>query len=290
VGGGGIDKSDAGEHVGAVCAGAELVARLGQVGAIVYAKDFVGGSGHGGDGFALVSGNFEKVREVELAGGRALGDVAEGGQEKLGVAQVHAGVDLAQSALGGGGVFVFDDAVDVAVLADDASVPGWIEKGGGEEAELAGRGGQQALQGLGGQKGSVAVQNEDFAAACGEFGELFKAATNGVGSAFLLGLEGETQVGEGVGTCSDGGLDGLGLMAYDDGNGRHGQRWKRGKDVVEEGSPAQRKKNFGAGGTHAGALASSEDEGVKRGVHGRKPVLAGEFFVFDAVRLIGVFA
>ena len=225
-------------------------------GAGVDAEDFGLGGFDGGDAGALGAGVFDDVAEVVFALGVVVFDGAEPGEHGGGSGAQDARVAQADGAFGGGGVLVFDDAFDIAVLGDDAAVAGGVGGAHGEEGEadvalLAA--GEHAAQGVGGDEGVVGVEDGDFAIA-----EMGGGLQGRVGGAEAVMLH---DAGPGGGLLADEG--GFGPDHDDDALEDCGATVDQ---MAEHGFARDFVQGFREIGFHAGAEPGGEDDGG--GAHG----------------------
>ena len=137
---------------------------------------------------------------------------------------------------------------------NDAAVAGglgWLGGGEGHGSVLGQVEGDECGEGLGGDEGGVAGEDEEVLVACDR---VFCALDSMTGAA-LLGLVDEVDAG-----CSNGGFDLVGLVT-DDGEDAGGRDdlGCGGDDMSEQGFAADFMQDFGAAGFEAGSLAGGHD-------------------------------
>ncbi len=276
-GAGRVDDRDAREHGLLQQARVQQCAGLGELDAVVDPEDLpvVAADGRA-DAVPGLAQDAEDVGEVLLALAVVGTDLAEGVGEQGAVEGEDARVDLADRALGVGGVLVLDDGRHGAAgVADDASVAGGVGDLGGQHGDGVAVGlvrPREPGQGLAGQQRGVAADDDHGAGDAAA--ELFEGHADGVPGAVLLVLDGGADVGVDAGQVRGDLLPGV----PDDHDEVLGvQLTGGGDDVTDERAPADLVENLGSRRLHAGAFTRCEyDDGCRAvGAHG------------DALRLRG---
>jgi len=201
----------------------------------------------------------DDVRQVEFGLGIRRPQLAQRREQELGTCAIESDVDLADGALLGVGVLVFDDAGDAAAFTDDppescGRIDLGREQGNGGAAALVRA--HQAAKARGREKRQVAVDQQDIA---NEIAQRRRGHAYRVSGSTLFLLAGEeSRVG------SAGSTHRLLLVADDDDDRigtdaaqsieRVGDQWPAGEFV----------EDLRTRGAHARAEAGGEDDGSDR--------------------------
>ena len=176
-----------------------------------------------------------------------------------GVEDVDAGVDLADGALGLGGVALLDDGRDGAVgLTHDAPVAGGVIELGGQQGDgvtalvvL----GQQSLEGRGVQEGDVPAGDDDGPGqVLGQGGQTAGHGPPGAGDLVLVGRDG---VGGDLGEVGD---DGVTLVAHDDDEVMGLEPPGGGDGMIHKAATANPVQDLGSDRSHTSSLACGHDD------------------------------
>lgn len=177
---------------------------------------------------------------------------------------VVAGVDLADFQLLGGGIFVLDDAVELAlVIAQDAAVAGGvIDDGGGERRDGVGAamGFEQFLERFGSDERAVAGEDEDIGIGKEHIVEYVLSLLDSVACSELLFLHDEGDAAFAIEDAAD-----VLLAVADD---KHDWHCTEGSDGLDDpahhGLAGHFVGDLGKVAIHARAFACSEDNRCKR--------------------------
>ncbi|VXC06974.1 hypothetical protein NOCARDAX2BIS_400209 [Nocardioides sp. AX2bis] len=233
-----VDDRHAGTHPALEDAAVELAPDLGQLHPVVGAL----GLAHVGDRVgagvqARLAGQADQVGEVVLALGVVVAQPRQRLEEEVGVEGQDPGVDLGDLALGGRGVLLLDDRLDLAVgVAQHPAVPRRVGHPPREHAHRAVGGGVlvgEGAQGLPGEQGRVAVRDHDRPGHRALGGERVDRDPDRVAGAELLLLHGQQRVGSPLGHVQ---TDQLALVAHDDRDASGVQRPHRRQHVADHGA------------------------------------------------------
>jgi hypothetical protein len=185
---------------------------------------------------------------------------AERGQpaaQRRGIGSDHAGVDLADGALGRAGVLVFDDGGDMALrIAHDTPIAARVGKLGSEHGQRA-MGMHQHAQGRGARQRHVAVKHQ-HARVVGNAGQ---GLHHRMAGAELLRLFGPAQVGHGR-ECR---AHLVAAVAVDDMDRRRSELARDADHPRQHRHPADRLQHLRQSRRlHALALAGGKDHDVQR--------------------------
>ena len=254
-----VHDGDAVLHPAGDDAAVELLAELGELGAVVGPlglRDVL--DEVSADGEAVLAGQAHGVGEVVLALGVVVGDPRQRRDQELGVEGEDPGVDLVDLALLGRGVLLLHDRLDVTLLvAHHAAVAERARHPAAEDAHGA-LGGLvllgEGLEGLPLQQRGVAGSDDDGAG--GRTASLHRDAY-GVAGALLRLLHRQHRAGQQLGDVRP---DLLALVADDrDDAGRldglHGA-----EHVADHGAPGDRVQHLHGLRLHAGAAAGGEHD------------------------------
>ncbi len=171
-----------------------------------------------------------------------------------------AGVDHAQAALVGIGIFLLDDRGHPPLrITNDAPVAAGIVQLCGQHRQAPGRS-QQAAQGGGADQRHVAVQHQHR----GRIGDRRGGLLHGMAGTQALGLFGPVQVG----LVGERGHHLLAFMAMHDVDARRIQPTRGGDDLRKHRLAANRLQDLGPRGAHALAFASGQDDDMQGTCHG----------------------
>ena len=238
--------------------------QLGQLHAVVDAGDQRGvvdvvGAHH----MAVGAHDRDDVGQVQLVLGVVGAQPAQRRAQRGDVEGVHPGVDLGDRLLRRGGVGLFDDADDVAVLgAQHPAVAGRVGQGGGQHRDqrrFGAVGGHQFGQGRGVEQRYVPRGHDDDP---GEvLGQRAEPADHGVTCAQLLFLHGNLHVAVQVpADVEGGGRHAFPVAAHDD----HEMPWRhlrhRVQRMGQHAAPGQGVQHLGSVGLHPGARSCSENQ------------------------------
>ena len=234
--------------------------KLGLLRAAVHAQRFKMRAGvRDLDPEAVGNRHADDVGQVVLALGVVIGQAIQPGFERRGGRGQNAGVDFFDRALRFGGVLVFDDRADLAiVIAHDAPVAGRILKNLGEHGNPLAAGVEQLFQGFGLHQWHVAIKHQgDIILAV--FLEQRLGLQHRVASAELWLLQHETQLGRaGVGV-----LNLFRTMADDDHDLVGVQRPGAVEHMREHRAPGNGVQDLGKIGLHPLAKAGGEYDDIE---------------------------
>ena len=236
---------------------------------------------HRADTMAHAGQSSDDIGEVVLALSVVGGEVAQRRAEQVAAETQDAGVPLFDVEFVGRGVALFDDASDLAVfLADDPAISGRVVEHAGQEGArvlVGDMGGDQLVERVGLEQGSVAGQDDDggvvvviVAVECRHADGCCIART------VLFELLDERHVGPGRRALGDLFRDGLSLVTDHDGGASRLEFLKRMDHVEHHGAPTNEVERLRATRSHARAFPSSEDNcGNTHGSGGRNrtPIL-----------------
>ena len=275
--GGGVDDRHARALVGGHDAPVQFGGQLGQLHPVVDARhqrgvvDVLGPHDP-----AVLPDDRDDVGEVELLLGVVGAQPVQRRAQHLDVERVDAGVDLADGLLRPGGVDLFDDADDLAVLgAQDAAVARRIGQRRGQHRRRGGLGavgGDQLGQRVGVQQRNVARGHHDGAGEVG--GQRGQPTADGVPGAQLLLLHRDVdRAAQRLGQLGDGRGDALAVMAEHHDEVLRGDLGHRVQGVRQHAAARQRVQHLRDVRAHAGAGPGGQHQDRGLAMRGHLPVL-----------------